>query len=488
MFAAQLLRILQTIPSDVESETCVGDSAEQDMTMKENQNETLDGSKSYGREVDPLEFDSKEVYEINGLSPFEQKGKDESWNRKFVDDLSTRESEREDFQNGLLYCLSSPEHEHTVHLNETKPIDSRSPFIAASNPFEKDSNYFSDEIVLECEHPELIVCYREVNYHVVKDICIDNGMPLNREFLTYSSKDDHFDHSLLQPLNDDSQCKATEAVPEEFLISDELAAISQENTKGIIANEHGSEEEEECHNILLSQGRPKSPDKDCDKEDSLQKGETNFTASSKTGASKESFVDNSLPIQEFGTRSFLRSFLNSLDDGALPDQILSGKVVSVVCAPSSAETRPKDDIQATNLHYNSKVETGSITFNFNSPEPVFTNVGHGNVKEPSVGPRDSLGYKDTTSDHQTLDIASFRRYDEGESSFSASGVINYSGPIAFSGSLSDGSASCATSGRSFAFPILQNEWNSSPVRMTKRDGRHFRKHRGWRSGLLCCRF
>lgn len=318
------------------------------MTMKENQNETLHGSKSFAREVDPLEFDSKEVYEINGLrrdahpSPFELKGKDECWN-PFVDDHSidnqkvTRDSGGEEFQSGLLcrlsssekddYLLSSvpnakdkaqssPEHEHTVadeefvHHNETKSKDSRSPFIFASNPFEKDNNLLSDNIV----------CYKEVNYHVVKDICIDDGMPLNRDFLTYSSKDDQPDHSLLRPLDDDSNCKATEAAHDEFLISDELAATSLENTQGnIAANEHGSEEE--CLDILLSEGRPKSPDKDaskdCDEKDSLQKGKT------VTHASRECFVDSSLPIQDFGTRSFLRSFLNSLDDGALPDQVCS---------------------------------------------------------------------------------------------------------------------------------------------------------------------
>ncbi|CAN8266585.1 unnamed protein product [Cochlearia groenlandica] len=79
----------------------------------------------------------------------------------------------------------------------------------------------------------------------------------------------------------------------------------------------------------------------------------------------------------------------------------------------------------------------------------------------------------------------------GETSFSAaeavsiSGHITYSGPIAYSGSLSVRSDASTTSGRSFAFPILQSEWNSSPVRMAKADKR---RHKGWRHTLLCCRF
>ncbi|GJS53051.1 putative cytosolic sulfotransferase 12-like protein [Tanacetum coccineum] len=76
------------------------------------------------------------------------------------------------------------------------------------------------------------------------------------------------------------------------------------------------------------------------------------------------------------------------------------------------------------------------------------------------------------------------RGEGGESSFSVagpvSGLITYSGPIAFSGSISLRSDSSTTSTRSFAFPILQNEWNSSPVRMAKADRRRLQKHRGWR--------
>ncbi|XP_048318455.2 uncharacterized protein LOC107408546 [Ziziphus jujuba] len=89
-------------------------------------------------------------------------------------------------------------------------------------------------------------------------------------------------------------------------------------------------------------------------------------------------------------------------------------------------------------------------------------------------------------------VSSRFQYGQGESSFSAAGplssLINFSGPIAYSGNISLRSDSSTTSTRSFAFPVLQSEWNSSPVRMAKADRRNFRKHRGWRQGLLCCRF
>ncbi|KAM1082146.1 hypothetical protein ACFX13_021188 [Malus domestica] len=77
----------------------------------------------------------------------------------------------------------------------------------------------------------------------------------------------------------------------------------------------------------------------------------------------------------------------------------------------------------------------------------------------------------------------------GESSFSAAGHFSSlitSSP--YSGNVSLRSESSTTSTRSFAFPVLQSEWNSSPVRMAKADRSHLRKHRGWRGCFLCCRF
>ncbi|XP_020111007.1 uncharacterized protein LOC109725996 [Ananas comosus] len=70
----------------------------------------------------------------------------------------------------------------------------------------------------------------------------------------------------------------------------------------------------------------------------------------------------------------------------------------------------------------------------------------------------------------------------------SSGPKASSGHIPYSGSISHRSDSSTTSTRSFAFPILQTEWNTSPVKMAKADRGRFRKHHGWRVGLFCCRF
>lgn len=67
---------------------------------------------------------------------------------------------------------------------------------------------------------------------------------------------------------------------------------------------------------------------------------------------------------------------------------------------------------------------------------------------------------------------------------------HYSGPIPYSGSISLRSTSSTASTQSFAFPILAQEWNSSPVRMAKPDKRQLRKqnHSKMKMCCICCKF
>ncbi|XP_011070902.1 uncharacterized protein LOC105156465 isoform X2 [Sesamum indicum] len=625
MFASQLLRILQTIPSDVKHETSVYDPAEQDMTMKENLDATCYNSKRFGRDADPLVVGSKETYHLNGSTDthpleFEVKGKDECWDPKFLDDFSmdnehgTKASPERDDQNALLDHLtldedadssssdgndkdkvhSSPEHDYSMtveeiaHTSEYESTDYRSPYIGASDLFTTDTNWNADKNASKCERTEVTVCYKEISYHVVKEICIDERMPVKGNLLIESNMDDKPGHSFRQPLNDDAHCDTMEGdVDMESFVSDELAASSLESAEDVTTNEHGNKEE--SNGQLLAQERPNSrfessSDKDtaehCGLEDSQWKGETNTDATGETvtdASEEDSFIDSKLPIQEFGTRSFLRSFLNSLDGESnkvaqLPDEISSSKAVGEAAPPAAG---PKEDLQASILYYNSEVENGSITFNFNSLAPVVAGVTNGRTdvfKEQSFDSGDCLkdanldtsmgkvhelspaikhGFPndisatshahsasskdisnkdvhDHSPDHREKDldglstdsqlpfainssksdgqaveshvlehehkdfgnssVVGHGKYEQEESSFSAAGLITFSGPIVYSGSLSVRSDGSAASGRSFAFPILQSEWNSSPVRMGKADGTHFRKHKGWRSSILCCRF
>ncbi|XP_073055049.1 uncharacterized protein [Primulina eburnea] len=267
-------------------------------------------------------------------------------------------------------------------------------------------------------------------------------------------------------------------------------------------------------------------------EDSTQVGETNCFGSD--NSKKESYVDSKLPIQEFGTLSFLCSSLKSLDaegNKAVEQhhEIFSGEEGSKI--PESAvevesEAGAKEDMEPNIVSYNRKVHAhrdgtaDNISDSSLAQCASIKDNATGDAQEQSIDVKnedsdrssdvilvqrgnskdmtnemthDGRGMEQHSINHghnnsDEVSVVSQLRHDEGESSFTAAGLITFSGPIANSGSLSLRSDGSAASGRSFAFPVLQSEWNSSPVRMVKADRRHFRKHKGWRSGLLCCRF
>ena len=47
---------------------------------------------------------------------------------------------------------------------------------------------------------------------------------------------------------------------------------------------------------------------------------------------------------------------------------------------------------------------------------------------------------------------------------------------------------CSSTLFCFLIHRLQNEWNSSPVKMAKADRRRLREDRGWGYRILCCKF
>lgn len=168
---------------------------------------------------------------------------------------------------------------------------------------------------------------------------------------------------------------------------------------------------------------------------------------------------------------------------------------SLAVAFTSEET--KKDGPVGDVPYNSKVEGGSITFDFNSSKSEATsNINEGvehipskahetdteKVNVPSVAaPVQLASSEEKLKEHgcasdsdsnfvkqgaaannengnlDNLSVSNRIPRGEGETSFSASaplsGLITYSGPIAYSGSISLRSDSSTTSTRSFAFPV-----------------------------------
>ena len=123
---------------------------------------------------------------------------------------------------------------------------------------------------------------------------------------------------------------------------------------------------------------------------------------------------------------------------------------------STAEDLDKND-SADNLSHNSKMESGIITFDFDSSKSAASGRDENpeNVHEQPFESQNLHNHDDGASDN--LSVASQVQRGGGESSFSTagpvSGLITYSGSIAFSGSISLRSDSSTTSTRSFAFPM-----------------------------------
>ncbi|CAI9756138.1 unnamed protein product [Fraxinus pennsylvanica] len=573
-----------------ECDDCVFDAAKPKVTMKENQNGILYHSNSFGREINPLAFTAKDTHHLNGhgreMAPLELEAKtrDEPWNTQIVDSFAKdneygnlNSMKKEDWNEIPSDCewdadpLDSDTEddgrlgndlklegavfvERFAHGQGNDPRESDRLSIAASDMLESGTNLYTDKDITVCELPELEACYKETNYNIVKDIRVDEGMPTEDKVLTESIKDD---------------CTtAKEKDDMEVLIPDCLQSLSLENTKDDPGKD--CESKEYTYDKSLLPIGPKSTleisfDKDtvqgCDLKDSM-----NFCVPNDgTFAKMESFVDAKLPMQNFGTRSFLRSFLNSLnsDENEIaqpPDQIPHGDAISGSQTALSTNTEPDKNVQAGNLLYNSKVDCGSITFNFNSPksgasrsmdgcaenvhaqsvesedeyhleflnsdnlfeatlvqctsnkfeinangeqsndlQDTNSNSSDGQVQEASIQDKTTGNvneeavqtydvFKDEVEKSGSVPVTNLVRCDEGELSFSNAGLITISGPMAYSGSVSLRSDTSAASSRSFAFPVLQSEWNSSPVRMAKADRRHFWRRKSWRSGLLCCRF
>ncbi|XP_073138858.1 uncharacterized protein [Henckelia pumila] len=582
MFASQLLRILQTMPNDVKFETRVFDADERNSSMRGSMRGSRDSkfydSESFGRKAELVSFGNREVCQKRA---FEENRGNENWSAKSVNGFSkdpedgTKDFPRKEGQNGMLYHLSgvngdsdsvssetkdedkswrSKEFETSVMVEESKHgnedddihdsehiLISALSFIDPDPDPDPDPDSDSDKTKLDFDLPELEVCYKEINYHIVKDDCADEIVPAVEEnILIENGNYDHWE---------DPEGR----VGEETVISDGLTDSFLENTTRVGADESGSKEG--TKDELLEEAKPsrsladrsleKDTAKDHDPDDLIQTGKN-----AKDALGEETFVVSSLPIQEFGTRSFLRSFLNSLDieensivqPRNINKQIPFGESVSEsTFAVSSAEAEQKEDIQATSMLYRSRVKRRSITFNFNSPIPGvmiesqdldehenLSETGKystGNISDRSLdaysnnssstSPVHFIMNEDTSNEkgqemssppnncgqeieprspkHErgnsdNVSVVSQTQYDGADLSHSAASFVTFSGPIAYSGSLSLRSDGSATSTRSFAFPILLSEENRSPMRMENTDLRHFQKHKDWRSGLLCCRF
>ncbi|GKU95100.1 hypothetical protein SLEP1_g8502 [Rubroshorea leprosula] len=139
---------------------------------------------------------------------------------------------------------------------------------------------------------------------------------------------------------------------------------------------------------------------------------------------------------------------------------------------SNGEERGETQIQ----HSDSSLST------INSPDDSPQN---GNLKHCRI--ESSSGHEDAMSRSLTGSTQSFIDH-LAQEEFSSTAVGPHFHPFPCSSSVSIRSNSSTASSQSFAFPILQSEWNDSPVRMAKPDQKQMRKQQSWKICFLCCKF
>ncbi|XP_061990813.1 uncharacterized protein LOC133709175 [Rosa rugosa] len=231
----------------------------------------------------------------------------------------------------------------------------------------KQSEYYMDKSVTECDLPELTVCYKESSCNNIKDICIDEGVPSQEKirfetdvdekaFCTYLSPDKDQKHLLLE-----QQMDIFMTIPDDFKSSAQKYDVKKDF---VIA---------------------------CDAKDLVQREEAMYDASEKTAidVSRDMISPENLRTQNLNSKSSSKASNEAVQDTV---QISSDKESEIAATHSSALVSAKEeskDIEngaflkrdpvpsavELNCHVDklsdiSEVENGSITVCLDRSAPV----------------------------------------------------------------------------------------------------------------------
>ncbi|KAK7346161.1 hypothetical protein VNO80_20676 [Phaseolus coccineus] len=310
-----------------------------------------------------------------------------------------------------------------------------------TDSLEGSADVYMNKSVTEYE-PELVICDKETNYNIIKDICVDVGVPTKDKIFfwrkvdenihqtySYESKKtvkDNAGINLLNPPVTDESDQSKDLIQQ---VEGATRKLADSVYKEVVVPED---------NVLLQE-----LDREKSRTSSVEGDEIKHDHAK---------VDNDPEFQSKPNKS--------------KDVIEDDAVFSTPALESKTEILGSSSLQQenTNMVHNSD------------------HSGHGRsqVSDSNCGQTQD---EDVKSEDQGVKDEVFQTLDES-SSFS----VGYLGSLPYCGSISLRSDSSTASSRSFAFPILQPEWNSSPVRLAKPDSGHRRKQLGWKHLLLCCKF
>ncbi|BBG94361.1 18S pre-ribosomal assembly protein gar2-related protein, partial [Prunus dulcis] len=207
---------------------------------------------------------------------------------------------------------------------------------------EKESDYYMDKSVMECELPELIVCYKESSCNTIKDICIDEGVPSQDKNRFETGVDEKECCTFLSPDEDQNKQLLEEQMDIVVTLPDGFKSSAHDDLeKGFVIP--------------------------CDSKDLMQIGDAIYYTQEKSEieVSKEIFFPaNVLPMQELGAGNAHSSKSSNEDSTeAVQDTVQS----SVTEESSHSEKKAlvsaaeESNFHVDELSNNSKVENGSTT-------------------------------------------------------------------------------------------------------------------------------
>ncbi|KAG9448548.1 hypothetical protein H6P81_008513 [Aristolochia fimbriata] len=393
-------------------------------------------------------------------------------------EIATEVSDTEVRHTAAKYCTDV---ENSIDRSSSKvAYDRIQPYPIPSREIElseKEADLYTDKSITEIELPQMLVCFKEGNYHVVKDICVDEGVPSLDKILLESNDVGYvsFAHFLHSDVKEN--CDLSNAVGN----SDDSQKLPETDcpffpeAKKVASIKYPDDllEEVDCH-----------PDSEHEVMDDAQAG---MVMAEKLAEARKSETDLGTALSQ----------VKGNGDCQLTNQVANDQENPSTSAGMTTKEFDNGGSVIDNF-FDSELDREIFTQELESSAPETsgrTVVSENTDHHPSSG--QSLSYcgleDDAVLDSLTGSTRSFFiQHGLGESSFSGArslpNSVAHSGHIPYSGSISLRSDSSTASARSFAFPILHSEWNSSPVRMAKADRRHLRKHRGWRMSFFCCRF
>ncbi|XP_019057036.1 PREDICTED: uncharacterized protein LOC104805213 isoform X3 [Tarenaya hassleriana] len=417
-------------------------------------------------------------------------------------------------------------------------------FSAEGDSLEKEGSvFYMDKSVTACDLPEIVVCYKENTYHVVKDICVDEGVAVKEK----SSSNENDSCKCIS-----DQCGSEDPVKAQAIVNAFTAtAMGTSGSKSsdiipVEVNEHSefcnasvSGSESVAMHRDVKDATEKTPDVqepstgDCaDAGESRKRDQENLIATGEVMdyancSDVEDMPTLDAPETSPGTGSDKHICTQGKTENLLAKDEVDAEGITTKDSLTLADVMSMEDCKKLFNHNHKShgpeeqcsqessgkrsLESGALSLEVDGTENSRTGEENSCCDKNDDSSKASRVDSETGSRSNELqriepgsyyylpeDPGDHRQFPShfmsgfGETSFSAaepvSGHITYSGPIAFSGSLSVRSDGSTTSTRSFAFPVLQSEWNSSPVRMAKADKRHIRSRKSWRDALCCCSF